>query len=151
MYAETPRPCYTKDKREVGQQPQYSVKESSFIGNFPTNVSLWVEPCERKGLWSCRNEIFKLPKISPSPWFWPSFLSVLLVFVCGCLWMKNETTNKRLIALQSRIDYLPCVKRVSFERMTRSSTKVTLKDLYKKVRTLFSAGIAHNSGKMLHE
>jgi len=81
----------------------------------------------------------------------PSFLSVMLVYVCGCLWVKNETTNKRLIALQSRIDYLPCVKRVSFERMNRSSTKVTLKDLYKKMGTHFSAGITHNSGKILHK
>ena len=81
----------------------------------------------------------------------PSFLSVILVFVCGCLWVKNETTNEQLIALQSRIDYLPCVKRVSFERMTRSSTKVTSKDLYKnlKMPTRFSGGIAHTSGKKL--
>ena len=75
----------------------------------------------------------------------PSFLSVVLVFVCGCLWVKNETTNERLIALQSRIDYLPCL----FNRMTRSSTKVTPKDLYKKMRTHFSGGIAHTSGKVL--
>jgi len=84
----------------------------------------------------------------------PSILSVILVFVCGCLWVKNETTNERLIALQSRIDYLPCVnmvKRVSFERMTRSSTKVMRKDLCKKMRTHFSEGIAHTTGKMLHE
>ena len=81
----------------------------------------------------------------------PSFLSVMLVFVCGCLWVKNETTNERLIALQSRIDHLPCVKRVLFERMTRSSTKVTSNDLYKnlKMRTRFSGGIAHTPGKML--
>ena len=81
----------------------------------------------------------------------PSFLSVLLVFVCGCLWVKNETTNERLLALESRIDYLPCVnmvKRVSFERMTRSSAKAsTIKDLYKKMRTNFSEGIPHTSGK----
>ena len=77
----------------------------------------------------------------------PSFLSVMLVFVCGCLWVKNETTNERLIALQSRIDYLPCVKRVLNERMTRSSTKVTSKDL--KMQTSFSGGIAYTSGKML--
>ena len=31
----------------------------------------------------------------------PSFLSVILVFVSGCLWVKNETTKKRLIALES--------------------------------------------------
>ena len=83
----------------------------------------------------------------------PSFLSVMLVFVCGCLWVKNETTNERLLTLESRIDYLmPCVnmvKRVSFERMTRSSAKATIKDLYNKMRTRFSGGIAHTSGKML--
>ena len=81
----------------------------------------------------------------------PSFLSVILVFVCGCLWLKNETTNERLFALESRIDYLPCfnvVKRVSFERMTRSSTKVTSKELYKKMRTHFSEGNPHTSGKI---
>ena len=106
--------------------------------------------CEAAGMKSSNSpKSHRLLDFAPS--IRPSFLSVLLVFVCGCLWMKNETTNKRLIALQSRIDYLPCVKRVSFERMTRSSIKVTLKDLYKKVRTHFSAGIAHNSGKMLHE
>ena len=29
----------------------------------------------------------------------PSFLSVVLLFACGCLWVKNETTNERLITL----------------------------------------------------
>ena len=80
----------------------------------------------------------------------PSFLSVMLVFVCGCLWVKNETTNERLLALESRIDYSPCVNmvnRVSFERMTRSSAKATRKDLYKKMQTHFSEGIPHTSGK----
>ena len=75
----------------------------------------------------------------------PSFLSVILVFVCGCLSVKNETTKDRLFALESRIDYMPCVnmvKRASFERMTRSSTKVTSNDLYNKMPTHFSEGIA---------
>ena len=51
-------------------------------------------------------------------------LSSLIAFVGGCLWLKNEATNERLFALESRTDYLPCVnmvKRVWFERMTRSS------------------------------
>ena len=72
----------------------------------------------------------------------PSFLSVMLVLVC--LWVKNETTNKRLVALQSRIDNLPRL----FNRITRSSTKATPKDLYKKMRTHFSGEIVHTSGKM---
>ena len=75
----------------------------------------------------------------------PSFLSVILVFVCGCLWVKNETTNERLIALESRIHYLPCL----FKRMTRSSTKAMPKDLYKKMGTHFLGAILHTSGKML--
>ena len=83
----------------------------------------------------------------------PSFLSVMLVVVCGCLWVKNETANERLLALESRIDYLMpfvnMVKRVSFERITRWSAKATIKDLYKKMGTRFSVGIAHTSGKML--
>ncbi|XP_073254216.1 uncharacterized protein [Porites lutea] len=69
----------------------------------------------------------------------PSFLSVMLVLVCGCLWAKNETTNERLVALQSRIDNLPCL----FNRITRSSTKATPKD--KKMRTHFSGEIVHTS------
>ena len=134
---------------------QYSIKDQVLLATFPqTYVFEWSpvkgKDCEAAGMKSSNSpKSHRLLDFSPS--IRPSFLSVLLVFGCGCLWMKNETTNKRLIALQSRIDYLPCVKRVSFERMTRSSTKVTLKDLYKKVRTHFSAGIAHNSGKMLHE
>ena len=63
--------------------------------------------------------------------------------------MKQQT-SARLLALESRVDYLPCVnmvKRVSFERMTRSSAKATIKDLYKKKRTNFSEGIPYTSGK----
>ena len=75
----------------------------------------------------------------------PSFLSVVLVFVCGCLWVKNETTNERLIALESRVNLFPCVQSVSAEntdRMSLLSTKGTARDLYKKVQT-------HISGKII--
>ena len=44
------------------------------------------------------------------PSFRPSFLSVVLVFVCGCLWVKNETTNERLIGLESRINFSPAFR-----------------------------------------
>ena len=73
----------------------------------------------------------------------PSFLSVILVFVCGCLWVKNETTNNWLFALEYRIDYLPCVnivKRASFERMTRSLTKVTSNIFTRRCWHLFQKG-----------
>ena len=34
----------------------------------------------------------------------PSFLSVMLLFACGCLWVKNETTNERLTVLENRVN-----------------------------------------------
>ena len=60
----------------------------------------------------------------------PSFLSVMLVFVCGCLWVKNTTINERLV------------------EMTLSPAKDTAKDLYKNMQTHVSEGIASNSGKI---
>ena len=126
-----PRPsaCYTKDKREVGHQPgqlyvscnvkRYSINDQVLLATFPqTSDFEWTpakeKDCEAAGMKSLNSpKSHRLLKFAPS--IRPSFLSVILVFVCGCLWVKNETTNERVIALQSRIDYLPCVKRVSFE------------------------------------
>ena len=81
----------------------------------------------------------------------PSFLSVMLVFVCGCLWVKNTTINERLVALESRIHCFSCVKSISIEnldKMTLSPAKDTAKDLYKNMQTHVSEGIASNSGKI---
>ena len=82
----------------------------------------------------------------------PSFLSVVLVFVCGCLWMKNETTNERLIGLESRINLFPCVQSVATEnpdRISLSPTEATARDLYKKVQTHVSERIGYTSGKII--
>ena len=81
----------------------------------------------------------------------PSFLSVVLVSFCGCLWVKNETTNERLIALESRVNLFPCVQSVSTEntdRMSLSPTEATERDLYKKVQTHVSERIDYTSGKI---
>ena len=67
----------------------------------------------------------------------PSFLSVVLVLVCGCLWVKNEATNERLISLESRIYCVPCTKRGTIDnldRMTFSPTKDIAIDLSKKMQ-----------------
>ena len=37
----------------------------------------------------------------------PSFLSVMLLFACGCLWVKNETTNEQLTVLENRVNMFP--------------------------------------------
>jgi len=37
------------------------------------------------------------------PFIRPSFLSVILVFVCGILFMKNEESNDRLFALEQQM------------------------------------------------
>ena len=81
----------------------------------------------------------------------PSFLSVMLVFVCGCLWVKNTTINERLVELESRIHCFSCVKSISIEnldKMTLSPAKDTAKDLFKNMQTHVSEGIASNSGKI---
>ena len=78
----------------------------------------------------------------------PSFLSVILVFVCGCLWVKNETTKERLIALESRINCFPCGEIENLDRMTLSPTKSTARDLYKKIQITFSEGISYTPGKI---
>ena len=82
----------------------------------------------------------------------PSFLSVVLVFVCGCLWVKNETTNERLIVLESRVNLFPCVQSVSTENTDRMSllpTKGTARDVYKKGQTHVAERIGHTSGKII--
>ena len=76
----------------------------------------------------------------------PSVVSVILVFVCRVLWVKNETTNEGLIALESRLHCFSCVKSVSTEnldKMTRSPTKDSTKYYYKNTRTPISEGIGH--------
>ena len=82
----------------------------------------------------------------------PSFLSVVLVFVCGCLWVKNETTNERLMGLESRVNLFPCVQSVSTEnndRISHSPTEAAATDLYKKVQTHVSERIGYTSGKII--
>ena len=49
----------------------------------------------------------------------PSVVSVILLFVCGVLWVKNETTNERLIALESRLYCFSCVKSGSTENLDK--------------------------------
>ena len=76
----------------------------------------------------------------------PSVVSVMLFFVCGCLWVKNETTNERLMALESRLHCFSCVKSVStenLEKMTLSPTKDGTEYHYKNLRTPISEGIGH--------
>ena len=82
----------------------------------------------------------------------PSFLSVVLVLVCGCLWVKNEATNERLISLESRIYCVPCTKRGTIDnldRMTFSATKDIAIDLSKKMQAQVSDdGNGYSSGKI---
>ena len=54
----------------------------------------------------------------------PSFLSVLLLLTSGCLWVKNETTNERLISLETRINMSPVVL-VDTDCTTENSERTT--------------------------
>jgi len=37
----------------------------------------------------------------------PSYVSLILVLVCGFLWLKNEATNDRLLAVENQLKMLP--------------------------------------------
>ena len=81
----------------------------------------------------------------------PSFLSVILVLVCGCLWVKNEATSERLISLESRINCVPCTKRGTIDNLDRMTfpTKDIAIDLSKKMQTQVSDdGNGYTSGKI---
>ena len=76
----------------------------------------------------------------------PSVVSVILVFVCVVLWVKNEATNERLIALESRLHCFSCVRSDSTEnldKMTRSPTKDSTKYQNKSIRIPISERIRH--------
>ena len=119
------------------------------VFHFPPSSYAWDDwqAAEMKSLNS--SESHRLLKFVPS--LRPSFLSVVLLFVCGCLWVKNETTNERLIALESRVNLFPCVQSVSTEntdRISLSPTEATARDIYKKVQTHVSESIGYTSGKI---
>ena len=66
--------------------------------------------------------------------------------------MKNETTNERLFALESRVNLFPCVQSVSAENTDKMSllpTKGIARDLYKKVQTYISERIGYTPGKII--
>ena len=131
-------------------------KASFYTGNLTVRLRVFVENyCsyrveEMKSLNSSKSH--RLFDFVPS--VKPSAVSVMLVFVCGVLWVKNETTNERLIALESRLHCFSCVKSVSTEnldKMTLSPTKDSTKYHYKNIRTPISEGIGHtNSGEVVY-
>ena len=66
--------------------------------------------------------------------------------------MKNETTNERLIALESHVNLFPCVQSDSTEntdRISLSPTEAPERDLYKKVQLHVSERIGYTSGKII--
>ena len=67
----------------------------------------------------------------------PSFLSLVLLFARGCLWMKNEITNGRLTALESRINMFPLEILVKNGSSTENSVqRTTLKPKEESARHL---------------
>ena len=72
----------------------------------------------------------------------PSFLSLVVLFACGCLWMKNETTNERLRALEFRFNMSPvevlvktgCSAMENSDRTTLNPKEESVKNLLKKLQ-----------------
>ena len=123
-------------------------KASFYTGNLTVRLRVAVEN-------DCSYRVEKMKYLNSSkshllfdfvPSVKPSVVSVILVFVCGVLWVKNETTNERLIALESRLHCFTCVKSGSTEtldKMTPSPKKDSAKYHYKNIRTPISEGIGH--------
>ena len=63
----------------------------------------------------------------------PSFLSLVVLFTCGCLWVKNETTNERLTALESRIN-TGCSAMENSDRTTLNPKEESAKNLLKELQ-----------------
>ena len=72
----------------------------------------------------------------------PSFFSLVVLFAYGCLWMKNETTNERLRALESSINMPPvevlvktgCSAMENSDRTTLNPKEESVKNLLKKTQ-----------------
>ena len=115
------------------------------VFHFPPSSYAWDDwqAAEMKSLNS--SESHRLVEFVPS--LRPSFLSVVLLFVCGCLWVKNETTNERLISLESRVNFFSTTENT--DRLFLSPTEATARDVHKKVQTHVSERIGHTSGKIV--
>ena len=126
-------------------------KGSLYSGNLPSKVRLRVAVELKKMKLLNSSKSHQLFDFVPS--VKPSVVSVILVFVCGVLWVKNETTNERLIALESRLHCFSCVKSLSTEnldKMTPSPTKESAKYYHKNTRTAIPEGSGHTySGEVL--
>lgn len=53
---------------------------------------------------SKRSSKYRVRDVLPS--VRPSYVSLILVFFCGFLWLKNEAANDRLLALESQLQLL---------------------------------------------
>ena len=141
-------PCLTKISKCIPCLSGLEFTGSNYSGNFPlTFVFLCV--------WHWRQTIVKLhwkvASVNSSkshrfvdflPSIRPSFLSLVVLFACGCLWMKNETTNERLTALESRINMSPvevlvrtgCSAMENSDRTTLNPKEESAKNLLKKLK-----------------
>ena len=78
---------------------------SVFTGNFPRRLILSLNELAAMGDSSKSSKSYKVRDFLPS--VRPSYLSLTLLFACGILWLKNEATNNRLLALENRLEMQP--------------------------------------------
>ena len=121
---------------------------SNYSGNFPLT---FVFLCVRHWRQTILKLHWKMASVNSSkshrfvdflPSIRPSFLSVVALFACGCLWIKNETTNERLTALESRINMSPvevlvktgCSAMENSDRKTLNPKEESEKNLLKKLQ-----------------
>ena len=69
----------------------------------------------------------------------PSYISLILVFVCGFLWLRNEAANDRLLALESQLQLLS--RQCGVDNGLPKETQTTAPEPSAKFSTLAPSGI----------
>ena len=85
----------------------------------------------------------------------PSFLSLILIFVCGNLWLKNEATNDRLSALENQLTIIPrddlantgSQRKANHEGTTSKPSSNSGELFVKKIQVNDTKPLDHPSGK----
>ncbi|XP_068737510.1 uncharacterized protein [Montipora capricornis] len=76
----------------------------------------------------------------------PSYISVISIFMCGILWLKNEATNERLLVLETTLPQM-------FRKMNGFSKAHYQEKIFKSLgdsQVFFATKVQQNVSKRLH-
>ena len=135
------------------------VQGSNFKGTFLSALSLPVslkDDCEVAEMADSSRSYKSSRACDMLPSVRPSYVSLILVFVCGFLWLKNEATNDRLLTVENQLKMLPRKCRfendlplADHERTTSKPTAKSPELLGNKIEASDTKRLDYPSGKNL--